>query len=123
VESYTLGDPQAGPGDTEEMSREPVEAYLRLLAEEELRRPAWPRRVRWAAELLIAMGALDDEVADRVVRTSTWPCSPGRRPRHRRAGLRGCSGYRGMHPNKGRWPPLTTVSTEPGLQAGSHDLP
>ena len=49
------------------MSRERAEAYLRLLAEEELRRPAWPRRVRWAAELLIAMGALDDEVADRVV--------------------------------------------------------
>jgi hypothetical protein len=71
VESYTLGDPQAGPGDTEEMSRERAEAYLRLLAEEELRRPAWPRRVRWAAELLIAMGVLDDEVADRVVRTST----------------------------------------------------
>jgi hypothetical protein len=94
VESYTLGDPQAGPGDTEEMSRERAEAYLRLLAEEELRRPAWPRRVRWTAELLIAMGALDDEVADR-----------------------------GVHPNKGRWPPLTTVSTEPGLQAGSHDLP
>ena len=49
------------------MSRERAEAYLRLLAEEELRRPVWPRRVRWAAELLIAMGALDDDVADRVV--------------------------------------------------------
>ena len=24
------------------------------------------------------------------------------------------SGYRGVHPDKGRWPPLTTVSTEPG---------
>lgn len=33
------------------------------------------------------------------------------------------SGYRGVYPNKSRWPPLTTVSTEPGLQAGSHDLP
>jgi hypothetical protein len=87
VESYTLGDPQAGPGDTEEMSRERVEAYLRLLAGE-VRRPAWPRRVRWAAELLIGMQRL-----------------PGRAS------------------NKGRWPPLTTVSTEPGLQAGSHDLP
>jgi hypothetical protein len=49
------------------MSRERAEAYLRLLAEEELRRPVGPRRVRWAAELLIAMGALDDEVADRIV--------------------------------------------------------
>jgi len=83
-----------GWGDTEEMSRERAEAYLRLLAEEELRRPAWPRRVRWTAELLIAMGALDDEVADR-----------------------------GVHPHKGRWPPLARVITEPGLQAGSRDLP
>ena len=33
------------------------------------------------------------------------------------------SGYRGVHPSKGRWPPLTTASTEPGLRAGSHDLP
>lgn len=33
------------------------------------------------------------------------------------------SGYRGVYPNKSRWPPLTTVSTEPGLPAGSHDLP
>jgi hypothetical protein len=92
------------------------------MAGEELRRPAWPRRVRWAAEPLIAVDALDDEVADRVVQTSTWPCSPGRRSLHRRAGLRGCSGYRGVHRNKGRWPSLTTVSTEPGLQAGSQDL-
>jgi hypothetical protein len=44
-----------------------AEAHLRLLAEEELRRPTWARRVRWAAELLIAIGALDDEVADRIV--------------------------------------------------------
>jgi hypothetical protein len=49
------------------MDGEGAEAYLRLLAEEELRRPGWPRRVRWAAELLIAMGALDEEVADRIV--------------------------------------------------------
>jgi len=28
------------------MDRERAEAYLRLLAEEELRRPGWPRRVR-----------------------------------------------------------------------------
>ena len=66
-ESYTLGDLQAGPGDAEEISRERAEAYLWLLAEEELRRPAWPRRVRWAAELLIAVGALDDVVAGRIV--------------------------------------------------------
>jgi SEC-C motif-containing protein len=39
------------------MNGERAEAYLRLLAEEELRRPGWPRRVRSAAELLIAMGA------------------------------------------------------------------
>ena len=44
-----------------------AEAHLRLLAEEELRCPAWPRRIRWTAELLLAMGALDDEVADRIV--------------------------------------------------------
>jgi hypothetical protein len=44
-----------------------AEAHLRLLAEEELRRPAWARRIRWAAELLTAIGALDDEVADRIV--------------------------------------------------------
>jgi hypothetical protein len=49
------------------MSRERAESYLRLLAEEELRRPAWPRRVRWASELLIAIGALDGVVADRIV--------------------------------------------------------
>jgi hypothetical protein len=49
------------------MDRERAEAYLRLLAEEELRRPGWPRRVRWVAELLIAVGALDEEVADRIV--------------------------------------------------------
>jgi hypothetical protein len=47
-----------------------AEAHLRLLAEEELRRPAsaWgERRIRWVAELLTAIGALDDEVADRIV--------------------------------------------------------
>jgi hypothetical protein len=33
--------------------------------------------------------------------------------------VRAASGYRGVDPNKSRWPPLTTVSTEPGLQAGS----
>jgi hypothetical protein len=50
-----------------QVDRQRAEAHLRLLADEELRRPAWPRRVRWAAELLIAMGALGDEVADRIV--------------------------------------------------------
>jgi hypothetical protein len=51
------------------MSRERAEACLRLLAEEEVRRPAGPgpRRIRWAAQLLTAIGALDDEVADRIV--------------------------------------------------------
>jgi hypothetical protein len=44
-----------------------AEVHLRLLADEELRRPAWPHRIRWAAELLTAIGALDDEVADRIV--------------------------------------------------------
>lgn len=33
------------------------------------------------------------------------------------------SGYRDVYPDKSRWPPLTTVSTEPGLQAGPRDLP
>jgi hypothetical protein len=49
-----------------------AEAHLRLLAEEELRRPAWAwgeRRIRVGrvAELLTAMDALDDEVADRIL--------------------------------------------------------
>jgi hypothetical protein len=49
-----------------------AEAHLRLLAEEELRRPAWPwgeRRIRVGrvAQLLRAIGALDDEVADRIL--------------------------------------------------------
>ena len=47
-----------------------AEAHLRLLAEQELRRPAegWgERRIRWVAERLLAIGALDDEVADRIV--------------------------------------------------------
>jgi len=39
------------------MSRERAEAYLRLRAEEELRRPAWPRRVRWAAVACIRAAA------------------------------------------------------------------
>jgi hypothetical protein len=49
-----------------------AEAHLRLLAEEELRRPAWAwgeRRIRVGrvAQLLTAIGALDDEVADRIL--------------------------------------------------------
>jgi hypothetical protein len=49
-----------------------AEAHLRLLAEEELRRPAraWGERrarVGRVAQLLTAMGALDDEVADRIL--------------------------------------------------------
>ena len=49
-----------------------AETHLRLLAEEELRRPAWAwgerrARVGRVAELLTAMGALDDEVADRIL--------------------------------------------------------
>jgi hypothetical protein len=49
-----------------------AEAYLRLLAEEELRRPAWAWgerqiRVGRVAELLTAIGALDNEVAGRIV--------------------------------------------------------
>ena len=54
------------------MDRQRAEAHLRVLAEEELRRPvsAWgerQRRTRLVAELLMAIGALDDEVADRFV--------------------------------------------------------
>jgi hypothetical protein len=49
-----------------------AEAHLRLLAEEELRRPAWAwgeRRIRVdrVAQLLTVMDALDDEVADRIL--------------------------------------------------------
>jgi hypothetical protein len=40
---------------------------------------------------------------------------------HRR--VHAASDYRGVYPNSSRWSPLTTVSTEPGLQAGSRDLP
>jgi hypothetical protein len=51
---------------------ERAEAHLRLLAEEELRRPAWEwgaRRIRVdrVARLLTVIGALDDEVADRIL--------------------------------------------------------
>jgi hypothetical protein len=53
------------------MDRQRAEAHLRVLAEEELRRPvsAWgarQRRIRMVAELLTAIGALEDEVADRI---------------------------------------------------------
>ena len=49
-----------------------AETHLRLLAEEELRRPAsaWgERRIRVGrvADLLTAIGALDDEVADQIM--------------------------------------------------------
>jgi hypothetical protein len=49
-----------------------AEAHLRLLAEEELRRPAWEwgaRRIRVGrvAQLLTVIGALDDQVADRIL--------------------------------------------------------
>ncbi len=70
-----------GPGDTEEVDCQRAEAHLRLLAEEELRRhaSAWDeRRIRGVAQLLMAIGALDDEVADRILADSTWPWSPGR---------------------------------------------
>jgi hypothetical protein len=67
-----------------------AEAHLRLLAEEELRRPAsaWgERRVRVGrvAQLLTAMDALDDEVADRILTdfdlalVARQPDAPGRR--------------------------------------------
>ncbi len=54
------------------MDSQRAEAHLRLLAEEELRRPAWAwgeRRARLGrvAQLLTAIGALDDEVADRIL--------------------------------------------------------
>jgi hypothetical protein len=49
-----------------------AETHLRLLAEEELRRPAWAwgehrARVGRVAQLLTAVGALDDEVADQIL--------------------------------------------------------
>ena len=54
------------------MDRQRAEAHLQLLVEEELRRPAWQwgerrLRVERVALLLTAMGALDDEVADRIL--------------------------------------------------------
>ena len=72
VDSCTLGGLLAGRGDTEGMNCERAEAYLRLLAEEELRRPAWAwgkRRIRVGrvAQLLTAIGALDGEVAGRIL--------------------------------------------------------
>jgi hypothetical protein len=53
------------------VDRQRAEAHLRVLAEEELRRPvsAWgerQRRIRLVAEMLTAIGALDVEVADRI---------------------------------------------------------
>jgi hypothetical protein len=64
--------PRARAGDTEEVDCQRAEAHLRLLAEEELRRPAWAwgeRRIRVGriAQLLTALGALDDEVAGRIL--------------------------------------------------------
>jgi hypothetical protein len=58
--------------DTEVVDSERAEAYLRLLAEEELGRPAWAwgerrSRVGRVAQLLTAIGALDDEVADQFL--------------------------------------------------------
>jgi hypothetical protein len=96
------------------MSRERAEAYLRLLAEEELRRPVWPRRVRWAAELLIAMGALDDVVADRIVADfdltllarQAFPTQAGRAARLQR----GSAAVR-------FWPTLPVSSLPPGSGA------
>ena len=54
------------------MDSQRAEAHLRLLAEEELRRPAWEwgaRRIRVGrvAQLLTVIGALDDQVADRIL--------------------------------------------------------
>jgi len=62
----------ARAGDTKEVDCQRAEAHLRLLAEEELRRPAWAWserqiRVGRVAELLTAIGALDDQVAGRIV--------------------------------------------------------
>jgi hypothetical protein len=58
--------------DTEEVDGQRAEAHLRLLAEEQLRRPAraWGERrgrVDRVAQLLTAMEALDDRVADRIM--------------------------------------------------------
>src|SRR5689334_11266601 len=64
--------PRAQAGDTEKVDRQRAEIHLRLLAEEELRRPAWAwgerrARVGRVAQLLTAIGALDDMVADRIL--------------------------------------------------------
>ena len=77
-------------GDTEQVDGQRAEAHLRLLAEEELRRPAWAwgeRRIRVdrVAQLLTAIDALDDEVADRILTdfdlalVARQPDAPGRR--------------------------------------------
>ena len=102
---------RARAGDTEEVDCQRAEAHLRLLAEEELRRPAWPRRIRWAAELLIAIGALDDEVADRIVADferallarQAFPTPAGRAARLQR----GSAGVR-------FWPAVPMTSLPPG---------
>lgn len=64
--------PRARAGDTGEVDCQRAEAHLRLLAEEELRRPAsaWgERRIRVGrvADLLTAIGALDDGVAGQIM--------------------------------------------------------
>ena len=114
--SSTLGDLQARAGDTEEVDCQRAEAHLRLLAEEELRRPAWPRRIRWAAELLIAIGALDDEVADRIVADfdlallarQAFPTPAGRAARLQR----GSAGVR-------FWPAVPVTSLPPRGRPGA----
>jgi hypothetical protein len=70
--------PRAQAGDTEEVDCQRAETHLQLLAEEELRRPPWAggeHRIREVAQLLVAIGALDDEVADRIVADFSWPWS------------------------------------------------
>ena len=70
--------PRARAGDTEEVDRQRAEAHLRLLAEEELRRPARPGRIRWAAATLGLLGgatALAGFVLGLVTQWSVQPLS------------------------------------------------
>ena len=90
--------PRARAGDTGEVDCQRAETHLRLLAEEELRRPAsaWgERRIRVGrvADLLTAIGALDDEVADQIM--ADFDLALAARQADARAGgscSRGCSG-------------------------------
>jgi hypothetical protein len=79
AESCTLGGLRARPGDTEEMNRERAEAYLRLLAEEELRRAVarcWDGPAgSWPVDDAVRPASVAGALAGRVARRDGWMAS------------------------------------------------